>query len=295
MFFLIIAVFCVSSINLGFTIAKHRQMNNLNVTLFNYLAAALIGAMLLFQADISPQRLSLSSAWGNFSGSLTPEGSYSFSILFGVAVGFLYIFSLLLTQQSIKTKGTSLTTMFQRTGIVIPILTSAILWNEIPTTLQIIGIISALFSLVYMNHEGKGIKLSGLLLAVFITGGVCELSNKLYQMYALEQHKPVFLSAIFTTCVVLCVIYIYTGKRRAPLRLQEAILGTAIGLPNIFSAYFIIKALEQLPTSIVFPVLSVGTILLITLVSSLAFGEKISPKNRLAIAVFLISIVLVNI
>lgn len=294
MFFLIVAVLCVSSINLGFTVAKHRQMDNLNVTLFNYLAAAAVGAALLYQADIRPETLSLGSALGNFMGSPSPQGSYTFSLFFGVAVGFLYIISLLLTQQSIKAKGTSLTTMFQRTGIVIPILTSAVLWNEIPTLLQIIGIIAALFSLVYMNNDGKGIKVSGLLLAVFLTGGVCELSNKLYQMYALEQHKPLFLLAIFATCVVLCVGYIYTRPNRAPLTVKEAILGIAIGIPNIFSAYFIIKALEQLPTGIVFPVLSVGTILLITLVSAFAFGEKINQKNRLAIGVFLISIVLVN-
>lgn len=295
MLFLIIAVLCVSSINLGFTIAKHRQMHNLNVTLFNYLAAAIIGALMLYQAGISPQAISLTSVIGNFSGALSSEGSYTFSILFGVAVGFLYIISLLLTQQSIKAKGTSLTTMFQRTGIVIPILTSAFLWNEIPTMLQVVGIIAALFSLVYMNSDGKGIKISGLLLAVFLTGGMCELSNKLYQMYALEEHKPLFLFAIFVTCVALCVLYIYTSKIRSPLSLKEVLLGTAIGIPNIFSAYFIIKALEHLPTGIVFPVLSVGTILLITLISTIAFGEKFSKRNRIAIAVFLVSIVLVNI
>lgn len=294
MFFLIVSVLCVSSINLGFTIAKHRQMDSLNVTLFNYLAAAAVGALLLYQAGISPQPLSLSLTLGIFTGSPSLEGSYTFSLFFGVAVGFLYIISLLLTQRSIKAMGTSLTTMFQRTGIVIPILTSAALWNEIPTLLQIIGIIAALFSLVYMNNNGKGIKVSGLLLAVFLAGGVIELTNKLYQMYALEQHKPLFLCAIFTTCVVLCVLYLYTHPNRSPLAAKEAMLGIAIGIPNIFSAYFIIKALEQLPAGIVFPVLSVGAILLITLVSALAFGEEITQRNKMAIGVFLVSIVLVN-
>lgn len=294
MFFLIVSVLCVSSINLGFTIAKHRQLDSLNVTLFNYLAAAAVGALLLYQAGINPQTLSLSLALGSFTGSPSLEGSYTFSLFFGVAVGFLYIISLLLTQRSIKAMGTSLTTMFQRTGIVIPILTSAALWNEIPTPLQIIGIIAALFSLVYMNNDGKGIKVSGLLLAVFLAGGVVELTNKLYQIYALEQHKPLFLCAIFTTCVVLCVLYLYTHTNRPPLAAKEALLGIAIGIPNIFSAYFIIKALEQLPASIVFPVLSVGAILLITLVSALAFGEEITQRNKMAIGVFLVSIVLVN-
>ncbi len=294
MFYLILAVLCVSSINLGFTVAKHHRLNSLNVTLFNYLAAVVVGGMLVYQAGITPQGFSISSALGNIVGNRTPEGSYTISILFGVFVGVLFIVSLLLTQQSIKTKGTSLTTMFQRTGIVIPILASAILWREVPTALQVIGIIAALFSLIYMNSEGKGFKVNGLLVTVFFAAGLCELSNKAYQMYALEQHKPLFLLTIFVTCVVLCVIYMYMQKSRSPITTKESMLGIAIGVPNIFSAYFIINALESLPTSIVFPVLSVGTILLITLISTLAFGEKIDRKNKIAIVIFLASLVLVN-
>ena len=54
----------------------------------------------------------------------------------------------------------------------------------------------------------------------------------------------------------------------------ELLFGLAIGIPNFFSAKFLLAALNTLPAVIVYPTYSVATMLAVTLAGALFFREK---------------------
>ena len=62
---------------------------------------------------------------------------------------------------------------------------------------------------------------------------------------------------------MLCVLLILC-KKECPDK-YALIFGALVGIPNFFSARFLLMALDYLPAVIVFPTFSVATILVVTL------------------------------
>jgi multidrug transporter EmrE-like cation transporter len=81
---------------------------------------------------------------------------------------------------------------------------------------------------------------------------------------------------------------------RLPKR-SELLTGFAVGVPNLFSAFFLISALNNLKTAVVFPIFSAGSIVLITAVGYLFFGEKLKTKEWASILMTVVALILINI
>ena len=76
---------------------------------------------------------------------------------------------------------------------------------------------------------------------------------------------------------------------------QELLDGILVGIPNYFSTRFLLLALGSLPAVIVYPAVSVGTIVLVSLAGFLLFGESLSRIKLLAMGIILLALVLLNI
>ena len=105
--------------------------NRYGVTLFNYLTGSVIG---YFQMD--DKTLIVGGSDGIFTFMMS-----SIHAVFIVSV-------LLILQASINKNGAPLTSTFNRMGILIPTIASAILFGEIPSWLQIVGIGLAIFAII---------------------------------------------------------------------------------------------------------------------------------------------------
>ena len=127
---------------------------------------------------------------------------------------------------------------------------------------------------------------------LFITGGLAEFSNKLFQKYGLSEQKEVFLFFVFFTAFVVSLFF--TLKSAKKLRKRDVITGFAVGIPNLFSSFFIILSLKYLKTSVVFPVYSAGAIVVISIMSFLIFKEKLGKRERIAILLTIAALILVN-
>ncbi|MFT5254386.1 MAG: putative membrane protein, partial [Flavobacteriales bacterium] len=69
------------------------------------------------------------------------------------------------------------------------------------------------------------------------------------------------------------------------------------GVPNYYSIFFIIKALQNknFESSTLFTINNVAIVILSTLVGLLLFKEKFSTKNKIGVALAILGIVLVTI
>lgn len=226
---------------------------------------------------------------------LSPYNSVLWGLLVGGIAGFFFFYSFFYYQKSVKENGIGLSGTFSKLGILIPMIVSIFIWDEYPSGIQWLGIVLSLLSIVIVNLSVESLQkfsVNKTILLLFLLGGLAEFSNKIYQQYALSQYKDVFLFAVFLSAFLIS--FFHAQKKQTKWTLREVLTGFAVGVPNLFSSYFLILALNTVPASIAFPTFSAGSIVFINIGGFLIFQEKVTTKNKLAIGLVVIALILMN-
>ena len=105
--------------------------------------------------------------------------------------------------------------------------------------------------------------------------------------------KDYFLFYTFAAALVCSLVLMLARHER--IGRWELLDGILIGIPNYFSARFLLLSLRHIPAVIVYPVISVGTIILVSLAGYLFFGESLSRRKLLAMGIILLALVLLNV
>ena len=236
--------------------------NRYGVTLFNYLTGSLIGYL-----QMNDRQLFINSSEGLFT-----LGMAALQAVFIVSV-------LLVLQVSINKNGAPLTSTFNRMGILIPTIGSAILFGEIPSWIQIVGIVLAIFAIIYISggseNSSESVALAAanggntgserhmlLLFAAFIGGGCLDFISKLFDEFGEDSYKERF---VFYGFVVSSLIL------------------------------FLLKAVGELPAYLVYPCYSAGVILAVNVVNVIVFREVLSKREYIATGIIALGLIFINI
>lgn len=210
--------------------------------------------------------------------------------------GVLYLAGFVLLQVNIRKNGVVLSSTFMKLGLLVSMVVSVVFFREQPETWQWLGFGLAVAAIVLINYRpggGKAGSRMGLLL-VLLAGGSADAMSKVFE----ELGNPVlsghFLLYTFIIAFVFCLMLNSAWKQGRP-GLWEVVFGLLIGIPNFFSAKFLLAALETVPAVIVHPVCSVGTILVVTLAGVLLFHERLEKRQWAALGMILVALVLLNI
>ncbi len=276
MFSLFMAIVCSSSLALIFKYSEDRKLNRYAVMSANYFTAVVVSAITVFVNN------STFTDW-------------KIGIAIAVPTGVVYFFSFLFYQFSIRDSGVGLSSMFSKLSVLFPLAISILLWHEYPAPIQNIGILLALTAIVVVGTDAEidFTKIRGNILGVFIWGGIATSSSKVFQRYGNLDDKSYYLMVVFF--VAFLVSLIATIKRGKKITRDDILVGIAVGVPNLFSSFFTIKSLGVLPAVIVFPVKNAGALALTALLSRLIYKEKLSIKSKTAVALTVLSLVLMNI
>ena len=308
MIYLFLAIICSSSIALIFKYSEGNEMNRYAVTSTNYFTAFAVSLlMILLKPSIKFYgiNISITSFINEFTkvilknnGSFSEGASLIWAVLLGVIGGVFFFLSFVYYQKSVGENGAALSGTFGKLGILVPMIFSVVIWKEIPGILQWVGIFMAIFSIVFVNlssnkDNGGKLSINLTLILLFLFGGMAEFQNKLFQQYALTEYKDVFLFFIFIMAFFLSLYFVIKSKQK--IMKKDLLIGFLVGIPNLFSSYFLIMALSHIPTSIAFPIYSAGSIIFISLGEVILYKEKLSKKNRLAILVVILALILINI
>ena len=276
MFYLILAILCSSSLSIFTRMSEKTVKNNYSLLAVNYMACLLLA---IFNTGIK-----------NFF--IQEEGMF-FTIVLGIINGFLYLYSLILLQKNIKNNGIILTSLFNKLGILIPVLMSILLFHEIPTILQITGIVIAIIAIIYMNYNKNELnKINFILLYMLLMAGITDSMSKIFEEFGNPVLSDQFLLYTFSSALIFCMIVVFVNKQR--FTLEEIKYGLCMGIPNYLSSKFLLLALHQILAVIVYPTFSVGTIITITLAGLLLFKEKMTMIQVIAMIAIMISLVLLN-
>lgn len=305
MIYLFLAILCSASIALVFKHSETNQLNRYAVTSTNYLTAFAVSLAMVLQNRLFPWKAgTFPVAFGEeFSkvvvhgeGIFSVGGSIIWSIQVGVVAGVFFFLSFIYYQKSVREDGVGLAGTFSKLGILVPMVLSIIFWKELPSLIQWLGIGLSLASILLVNYTAERFSLENLrftLILLFIFGGMAEFSNKIFQRYAVIDYKNLFLFFVFFTAFWISLYF--TVRQKKGVTRHDLITGVMVGIPNLFSSFFLIQALNTIKTTVVFPVYSAGTIVLINLAGLIFFGEKLNQRERWAVVMTIVALILINV
>ena len=279
MHFLILTILCSTSIALILKYSDTRKGEPIILLAGNYLVATSISLIILL---------------------FTNDKVFSQETLFfGLGLGLIFVFSFFAFAKAISYAGTGLATTSSRLSVIIPILLSIIIYNEVPNQLHIIGFIFTIitFILFYFsvkgNHkDGDGLLKYLFLIAVLVGIGINDFSMKVFKIWKPEQEEPFLVLFIFSSAFIYSSIYIFMKK--VNIIRSTAYWGLVLGVPNVFSTIFLLGALALLPAIIVYPLINVGIIIFTTLLAFLIWKEKLNRWGILALTSGLLAILFLS-
>ena len=260
------------------------KVQTLVAIIINYITACLTG-FFLYQGPVAMgEIMNTSWVWGPF------------------AMGVLFITIFNLMAKTAQTSGVSVASVATKMSLVIPVIIGLIFYGEHLTFLQAIGILLALAAVYFASLKEKGITINRkdliLPLLVFLGSGAIDASIKYFEeKHLTDQEIPIFSSMVFGCAALSGLIYIGVGSKKQTLKInfKNVVGGIALGVPNYFSIYFLIRALRNniWSSAAVFTLNNVAIVMLSTLLGILLFKERLSIKNWGGVVLAIISIVLV--
>ena len=160
--------------------------------------------------------------------------------------------------------------------------------------LQVVGFVTALAAIVLINMEKDSALVQskmGLVL-LLLGGGAADAMSKVFEELGERDLADQFLFYTFAAALLFCVVLMLVKKQRPEK--AELFWGLLIGIPNFFSAKFLLLALRDVSAVIAYPTYSVATMLVITLTGVLSFREKLGRRQWVALGVILVALALLN-
>lgn len=279
MLYLLLAILSSATIAIVMRLSSHKVKSNNTMLAANYLVC-----------------LVLAAAFGNFQ--VLPAGASGFgkAVVMGAVNGAFYLLGFVLLQYSTRKNGVVLSSVFMKLGLLVPIVLSLVVFGEVPNGVQALGFFLAVGAIILINYE-KGAASAGsgkwILVLLLLAGGGGDAMAKVFSMYGPQHLEESFLFYTFLSALALCLVLVLWKKER--LQPAALVYGVIVGVPNFFSARFLLKAVGALPAVVVYPTFSVATMLVVTLAGVLAFRERLRKNQWIALVVILAALALLNV
>ena len=219
-----------------------------------------------------------------------------------LALGILFILIFNIMAKTAQKAGVSVASVATKMSFVIPVIIGVTAYKEELSWLKIIGIVLALGAVYFASVKQESIKMSGNILLlpflVFLGSGTIDAAIKYFQETQLSTEEfPLFSATVFAAAGCTGLLFIGAKAVVTPLKIdpKNMLGGLALGIPNYFSIFFLLKALENdtWNSASIFTINNVAIVMFSTLLGILLFKERLSIKNWGGVVLAVISIVMV--
>lgn len=277
MVYLLLAILSSAMISVFMRLSEKYISHNIGMLVTNYLVCTVMAAFYTGTVYLFPRA----------EGTVTALG-------LGVLSGVLYLTAFVLMQWNVQKNGVVLPATFMKLGVVVPILLSIFLFREKPTVLQFLGFAGTAAAILLIHMDGGSGKAGSRfgLLVLLLLSGVTDFTAKFYEQFGTRELESHYLFYTFLVALILCFALMLLNKQR--IGCKELLFGVLVGIPNYFSARFLLLSLGSVPAVVVYPTYSVGTIVAVTFAGVLLFREKLSRRRSVALVLILIALTLLN-
>lgn len=261
--------------------AEFKKLNTIRVLTVNYFTAAAVAFLTpVSDADFDPGLLEVWPA-----------------VALAAGVGVIFIANFFIYSKSVNYNGVGVSVAAMRISLLIPVLLSTIWYLERLSVRQWIGII-AVFAALFLLLPNKRkmirepLSAAWLLVLLFIGTGLGDGSLKIFEMdFSSMLSKEQFMGIVFLIAMLVGLVFLFArGNYR--FNRAEIGLGIAVGIPNLYSAIFLIEALERMNGAIVYSSVNILTVLGATFLGMIRWGDSLTSVQWTGIVITLISIIL---
>ncbi|MEQ8909153.1 MAG: EamA family transporter [Vicingaceae bacterium] len=287
MIYLLLSIFCSTSIFIVFRSFDRFKIDTFSAIVVNYLVAGSIG-FLISDVDFSMDTM-LQSSWS----------------INGLILGVLFITLFYIMATTAQKLGASVASIANKMALVVPVLFAIFYYGDSYNFLKIMGVLMALvgiyLSTVKPKVEKKKFdwKLFFIPFILFLGSGFIDTFIKYTQEFHLQENQndsKLFSSLIFATAFCIGILITFFRKGKGLNHLPTWVGGVVLGLINYGSIYFLILTFNNssLESSVVFPINNMGVVIFTTLLSFFLFQERFSNKNKVGVALSVLSILLIS-
>ena len=277
--YIALSVACSLAIAHFLKLVRKSNLRVLNVLTVNYLAAVLISLA------ASPE------------GSFLQGGIPDYIYLFAGILGLIFISNFWVYSASLNKMGMGISIAAMRMSLVIPISLSLFIYLEPLKPVQYAGIALVLLAFYLMLPRFKGefsAKRTDSFFPVllFLMTGIADASMKFYErelISILPEYS--FLSLIFLSAFIIGVIALLVRKE-LDFSIKEVFYGFVIGLANLYTSFFLISALGEMPGSVVFPLVNVSNVVIGAIIGILFWKDSLTIKQKAGLITAILSILI---
>jgi|TARA_B100001059_G_C17836109_1_gene588253 drug/metabolite transporter (DMT)-like permease len=250
-----------------------RKVDTLEAITFNYLSAGL-----------------LSIAFGS-SGYSLESTLYTDWFIPTVFLGIFFIVMFNIMALTTQKLGVTIGSLASKMSLIIPVIFALLFQGDSWTALKTIGIVIALLS-VYLTVKKNEEKNGPIYLAIllFVGAGLLDtvLSHIQFKYLDSQALKDYFTTTVFL--VAFCVGFLMLIIKKQKFKIRNIVFGLSLGIPNYLSILFVLKSLNKMDSSLVFPILNIGVVVLSALVGWGYYKEQLSKLNWLGVILAIVSI-----
>ena len=284
-FYLITGIFCSSFLFTAFKLFEKYRVDSFKAIVFNYITAFLL-AYMMSNGTVVSALVMAEWRW------------------LALLLGLIFIVSFNIMARSSQEAGVAISSVANKMSFVGPILFGIFILGEHYSILQNLGVVLAIVAVILSSGlgsqklESKKLKLPILL---FFAGLAIDIILHIGEtQYIKEGENLLFTGSTFGIAAVLGLIYmiIMSVKEKSTPKLRDIVGGILLGIPNFFSIFFFLSALEESEkagwdSSKLFPMANLGIIVVNAFVGYFIFKEKLNRINYIGILLALLSIALI--
>lgn len=278
--YLLLSVSCSLIIAHLLKATEDKGLRTLNVLTFNYLVAFVIAFLYRLESPLVWISRMTPVVW-----------------LVAVVVGSMFIANFVVYSKSAHRNGVGVSVAAMRLSLLIPVLLSILMYKEVLSAGQSAGILmvfGALFLLMPRKQKlaDTDIQRAWMLWFLFICTGLTDGSLKIYEEdFSAQLSEGAFMGLVFLTAFIIGAVLCWKREGRWITR-REAIMGTAIGVPNLFTSIFLIYTLQYLEGAVTYTAVNLLTVLGGTILGKVRWKDQVSRLQWIGIATAIVAITL---
>lgn len=225
-------------------------------------------------------------------------GSIVYSVLFAITFCVVVFFQFL----AIKTGPLALTALVISFSLLIPIVYGLIFLDENLSVYGIVGISALVLSLVLVNeYKKEEIKITKkyvfYLILAFLGNGFCTTFQKMHQIVFDGKFGGFFMFVAMAMVALFNLVMFLVKKpnKQANFYSKGSMIAGTAGLFNGLCNCLMVILATKLPSTVLYPTVCSGNMILLFLVALLIYHEKFKWYQCFGYALGLIAIILLNI
>jgi drug/metabolite transporter (DMT)-like permease len=227
-------------------------------------------------------------------------------------IGLNFVITFNLFAWTVQKFGVVLGSIFQKMSLIAPTIAAIMYYGDSAGLIKIAGILLAIASIFVISLSGsiddqdfdndQSPKKINPLIWLFPIGtflGSCFVDGSLWyvsQTGLVSSLDIDFIATLFfiAGCFgVLFVLFDYF-KNKTSIRKKDIVAGFALGIPNFFSIWLILKVLATgMEASVVFPITNVGILVSTAILGLIFFGEKFKTQKTIGFLMAVSAIILI--